>query len=620
MSGKKKSKKPVVKPQYHAEVQARRDHLVHRVLRTLLTIQFVSVLMYVAYRIHVPSTRNTVTDRVVFALCAIFQALAFLSIFLYITVPRYSHEVVYAAMLLVTLNLGIDFYTLAHVVDTKFAILTLVINIVFALMDATILFVLLHLYVTAGPRPHTAPLELPPDTTGGRNNVAREIISTLVGVEGTLLFYYILIGISIGTPVPHFSGWIFVLHILTSTAAVAWLVDPGAPARVTSAYRWLLSAALLVFVLDVTQLGMVGSADVGTLIAIRALLFTVAVGYIGTIILCDAQLDLPPHTDMIFYAVQHGIMGIMLLEAFLVSLYFCYAVTTKTDPFLWTNLFHLATGAAALMTLSWPSRVTLGAGVLGGAALFTLVYEIFVIGILLGKTHISVSAVMIQFVLLAISVVYIALSVAIFSGTSDQDVVDYAVFVKRDAHYVSAALKFMWPKDARGANAQVGGRELSDLEASRFSAEKIYYLVMYFVRPVCVLEFALLFVLLMILLQNPPVWYEWFYMAHWLSIVAAVMVMTFSFDMEMVFIFLLASAFISLIVDATLIGVLDGKTKAPVIAIQSLFLIVDLLYISFFGAVNYKIHPAAFHALADFQPLRYRIRLSKAIPYNKTDD
>ena len=619
MSGKQKSKKKLlVKREYHDQIQARRDHLVHRVLRTLLVIQFVSVLMYLAYRIHVPSTRNSVTDRVVFSLSAIFQAFSFLAVFMFVTLPHHAHDLIYAALLFVTMNLGIDFYTLAHVVDTKFAILTLVINIVFTLMDAARIFVLLHLYVTAGDRPHTAPLELPPDTSGGRHPVAREIISTLVSIEGTLLFYYILVGISIGTPTPHFSGWIFVLHILTATAAVAWLVDPGAPARVTIAYRWLFSAALLVFVLDVTQLAMVGSADVGTLIAIRALLFSVAVCYIGTIILCDAQLDLPPHPDMIFYAVQHGVMGIMLLEAFVMALYFCYAITVKADPFLWTNLFHLATGVAALMTVSWPSRVTFCSGVLGGAALFTLVYEIFVMGILLAKADFSASAVTIQSVLLGTSVAYIALCVVIFSGTSDRDVIDYAVFVKRDGHYVSAALKFMWPKDSGGAAG--GGRELTDLEASRFSAEKVYYLVMYFIRPVCVLEFALLFILLMILIAMPPVWYEWFYMTHWLSIVAAVMVMTFSFDMEMVFIFLFASAVISMIADATLIGVLDGKTKAPVIAIQSLFLVVDLLYISFFGVVNYKIHPAAYYALADFQPLRYRIRLSKAIPYNKTED
>jgi hypothetical protein len=666
-------------------------------LRTLFIVNLVSVLMYMAYRVHVWTTTNTVTDNRLFLLFLICQSLNMGAMFVIVRVPGAASQALDLSLLLTSLNVIIDGYTLSYVLTTRYIDETIVINATFLCADIVCLFLLLYirfafartdwdqferqvnarefddwdtLYtdlifkVTVPPATPGVGGEIAP--SGGvnlrrvraRDNelaLARSaavkpaqktgyiqakpafafgVIMSVMVVEFVLVYYYILITLSIpatisasGAVTRQFSGWLYLLHGMTMFGALTWVCARESLVVVHDAYQWLLGAAFALLLLDICQLIYVKGNDVGTLIALRVLLMLCAAAYAFAIIYSGVEFVAPARGAMLFYTLRLAYPALITAEAALVAFYFIYAVAVDLQVILYYNLFHLLTVFAAFATVAMASRtqtIMNGIAATTACAGILILYETFILGYLPNIPGYQPTEYAIQVPLVLISLIYVVIFFVTWPGTRDEDVVAYRRIAFKEKMTMDFALKFVFARD------NVEGK-LTELEGDMFGAEKVYFVATNFIRTTWIVEFVLTYLLLLILIvvgattssSSALPWYIWFYMVHWLSVLAGATVVTFQFDTEMVLTFGIVSILICLIADIILVCFVpgyisshDGRPSAmfaSIVALESLYIIVDVCALAFYGLLWYGLTPDAFLVLMTMRDLSSRVTLSYQI-------
>lgn len=578
--------------------------------------QLVSLVMYSAYWLHEPERHHGYTARAIFGIGIFLQALYLVVTLMIWMVPTYTRATAAIMLFLAIVNALFDSYRITHTVAHTYAVFTIIIEASFLAIDAVYLGISFAL-VFGFSGDAWGHYEAEADAAVARwLSKPLSFIALVVPLEFSFLYYYILITLAL--PMTQISGWLFCFHFFSASTGAAWLAmtAPAPPKPVRDhppakrphksptaisnvALRSLLRLACFLFILDAVELSFVGGHDIGVLIALRALLFTCSIAYVLLIGASGVELDVPPKNHQIFYCVQYVLVGFVLLEICLIAFYFCYAVTIKANPFMIQYVFHILTITAAVYTMGVPPLSVLkGAMWLGVAAMIMLVFDIIQFAVIRAAVLNTIpTEYVVQSFLLAIDVVYIVIWGVVYIGTEDEDLVLYARFLEDDKFYLSRAIEHVDP--------YTKAKKRKDVE---YSAEKIYYVVTFLIRPVVVMEFSILLNYLLILIETSPPWYEWLFMIHWLTIIAGVLVLAMQIDEQLALQFLIIMAVICFINDLILTIILGSAPALMVL--QVFFLIGDVLYIAFYCVINYGLHPDAWGALYDLHSLKARLTIS----------
>jgi hypothetical protein len=635
--------------------------LIKRGLRTLLVVEFVAVLMYTAYRVHQPTTHNTVADRVLYGFAVMFHIINMLCVGLSIKLASLAGFFLALALLVSASNVIVDAYTLFYTVPRTFVVCTLVINAFFLCLDVVYVVVLAYvnrafsydawivyirhveggrydfwdLYAASAKEEEAeGATPLKQRARWERQQQKREtfkprvvvgVIATVLPAELTLLFFYLLMMLSVKGA--QFSGWLFGFHALTAAVAAVWLgmhTRGATEKQLTRAYQRVLTAGFFVILLDVLQLGVVGGADLGELIAVRALLLACALAYVVVMLYAGIEVVVPPQPHVIFYTLQYFVLTLLVVEIALVAFYFAYAYSVGAAPIMWSNLVHVATIVAAITALA-AYDVLQGLLVLAGTAALVLVYDILIVGVLKliltgmnsHAAHALNSAYVVQALLLVVCVGYLLAFVVAYLPARREDADVYRRFMDAEKLWRRDWIGFIWPArpDAHPPAGADTAEERDEI-ASHMSAEKLYFVVTYVIRAVLCIEIVLVVYLVLIFVDGPgPAWYEWFYMVHWFSILAAVLLMMFIVDTKMTLTFLLVAAMISLVNDVVLIAVTGFLQPVPAgtVAVQSFLIAADLAYIVFYAVIHIRMHPDAYIVLYTAPELQRRLTLNERL-------
>jgi len=303
----------VLKKKY-SDAALKLSKLIKNGIRTLIIIDLVSLVMYLMYRS--VYTQTTIYERTNLGFFIAGQmAIIVISIF-FIHMPEYSSAILDLMMFFAFLNFGESVVEVVNALNVNFMTETIIITFTFLAINIVFLSIILIMrtakyeawdkyrdMVNDGVFDiwdrfrdmHQTPYEkenivfssVDTNNVYFKNPTMCGAIFTLLPVEVTLLYFYVLFMVS--EPSPPASGWFFCLHIFTISATLAWFLGGGNKREIKRTESWMFQTLLLVIAVDLTQLVFLGSKDVPEVIGIRILLLIVVLVYLGVLMFAMAM-------------------------------------------------------------------------------------------------------------------------------------------------------------------------------------------------------------------------------------------------------------------------------------------------------------------------------------------
>jgi len=448
------------------------------------------------------------------------------------------------------------------------------------------------------------------------------VAEILVPFESVTLFiYFVAIG-RLGEDNYNFTGWVYALHFFGILVAIIWLartnqyrdrtkleqeLDIGI--REPPSVQPVASIYSLLFVLEGCQLVFASGFDHPQLVVLRAFLCICAGIYLVICVVVGLKYDMPPRPIMLVYGLQYILPVFATIDAFWLITYFCFAQALAISPMFW-NLFHALTVSVAVATSLVSSKPLSALAALGISAGLVCCVDIIIVG--RGSSLDKPGAeIFVQVVFLVVSLSYIITAAALWSGSSDEDVVDYFKLMEKQKMTAeklvdTVAVSYVSEKILKTERAVQMWREAA--------AMRIRYIIASPVKLVFVIELVFIVIYTAILAQdqsyggaNDPEWYQWFYLLHFISAFAAMLVISMELSPHTALLFLVIMAVVNLIADSILMGFLAEIVTAGEIAIQSFFFGVDILYLVFFILIMHRSDAVVFAILLTMRTLEERL-------------
>jgi hypothetical protein len=455
------------------------------------------------------------------------------------------------------------------------------------------------------------------------------VVEYMIPAEATTYAIYFIILGTLGISNYNFTGWVYLLQIVDIVVAIAWHENYKAYSRLTPKQKQigvaltlsthknespspdsLMVAAFCIFIVDAAQLIYVQENDHVLLVTMRAFLCVIAGIYWVFILVATFQYSPPPKYIVLFYGVQFFVSLLLVVELFWIVSYFCFwnatAPTLGTQPLYW-NIAHtvtVLTAIALVFVTSKPLNATAGLWIVAG---FILVGDIINVGLMPLSGNRVAAEYFIQAIFMLITLLYIAICWIMWSGARVTDGELYMKVVEKERYTFEAYRKlFDFSLD------KLVTPEKMDLYNIR-AAERIYYIITSCIKTVALIELVLVIFYTIILAINNPsgttLWYQWFYMIHYLSVFAGFGCVSFELPMHTALLFLIVMSTVCLVVDAIEMGFLAPLVSDGEISIQSFFLAVDISQIVFFTLCTYRTTPKAFALLMMIEKLPDRLRI-----------
>lgn len=451
----------------------------------------------------------------------------------------------------------------------------------------------------------------------------------------TLTFYFIAIGYS-GPGNYNFTGWIYVLHLFGIICSIAWHeqtrafngrtenekrlgLGPTPPSR-----QSLVNIYTLLFFFDAAQLVYVQENDHSQLVVLRSFLCVIAGIYLVVCILLGLRYDLPPRHIAMFYAIQFVVALFVTVEGFWLASYFCYAQATQASILYW-NFSHVISFSTALALVFVANKPLNALAALGIVAFLVLCVDIIVLGRIISLDW-SGADIFVQVVFLLISLGYVGVATVIWPGSFERDGDQYMRLMVREKLTADSVLDtLIGSYDTKGIDTE------QKLQAwLERVARRIYYIVTGPIKTVAIIELVFVVYYTMILGvnctrdpgppggdlgvclgSNSPLWYQWFYLVHFVSAFAAFVVVTFELSIHTALMFLVIMSIVCLLVDSILMGVLWDKVSKGELSLQSFFFGCDVLQLLFFALAISKSDPRAYAKLLTMEKLSDRIAIKE---------
>jgi hypothetical protein len=456
------------------------------------------------------------------------------------------------------------------------------------------------------------------------------VVEYLIPAEATTYAIYFIILGTLGISNYNFTGWVYLLQVVDIVIAIAWHENYKAYTRLTPKQKQigvaltlsgkknespspdsLLVSSFCIFIVDAAQLIYVQEHDHVLLVTMRAFLCVIAGAYWVIILVATFQLTPPPKYIVMFYGVQFFISLLLVVELFWIVSYFCFYDATipvlHSNPMYW-NIAHTITVLAAIALVFVSSRPLNAIAGLWIVAGFILVGDILNMGVM--PIHHRTSAeYFIQAVFMLISVLYIAICWLMWVGARETDGDLYMKVVEKERYTFKAYQQlFDFSTD------KLVTQEKMDLYNIR-TAERVYYIITSCIKTVSLIELVLVIFYTIILAVNNPsggtLWYQWFYMIHYISVFAGFGCVSFELPMHTALLFLIVMSTVCLVVDAIEMGFLAPLVSDGEISLQSFFLAVDVAQIVFFTLCTYRATPKAFALLTMIEKLPDRLRIKE---------
>lgn len=451
----------------------------------------------------------------------------------------------------------------------------------------------------------------------------------------TLTIYFIAIG-AIGPGNYNITGWVFSLHLFGIIVSIAWhemtrafnnstdtekrlgLVHP--PSR-----QSLVNIYTLLFFLDAAQLLYVQENDHSQLVVLRSFLCIIAGVYLFVCIVLGVKYDMPPRPVVMFYAIQFFTSLIVTVEGFWLVSYFCYAQATGVSPVVYWNLVHVLTISVAIATIFVAKKPLNAVAALGVVAFLVLCVDIIVLGraISLGW---SAADLFIQIVFMLISLSYILVAGIVWPGAFEKDGELYLKAMAREKLTADSIMDvFVGSYSLKGIDTEQKVQVWLDKVARR-----IYYIVMGPIKTIGIIELIFVVFYTIILGVNctrpplgaagfagvcdgvyAPLWYQWFYLIHFVSALSAFAVVSFELGMQIALMFFVVMYIACLIADSILMGFLWNMVSKGELIIQSLFFVCDFFQLLFFVMVVYRSDIRAFAKVTTMEKLASRISIKE---------
>lgn len=613
-------------------------------VRPLLYAQGTFLIVYPLFRQLVPTLNNSDRDAVEFGFRIALQVCAILVECTVLYAPRVASAALDLALVVVSLCVLLDAYTLADTVQTRHVDVSLAFEAAYLALD--VLMTGAQAYVRLGfdwrawgayARAWDASMfdpvsgeyrwvvaALPPEARAlvtPAYRAMRGFVILLVTCELATLFAYIL-GMVAAEPDPGITGWLFLLHAFTAAGAIAWAEGrPPPPGR----FQWLISIACFTLLLDIIVMATPETPQPAALVGMRVLLVFCAAGYALAMVVGGTRAVVPSRVYSTFVALQFVVSSLLVWEVATLAFYFCYAfavVRVRGAPVLWSNLVHCATALAAVGTLAADEPVPWLA-LLAVASAITAVYD----GVILGTLALMAGppppgAYVPQAFLAVASVGYFATAAAVWTLATRRVLVQYAQCVADEGTVLARAYALVRRRAPPSSISELQDADAADLppgpanamEAAQRGAARLYYGVAYVVRAGLVVDMVMLTTYLLILAGTPGTqWWEWFAAIHVLTVVAGLILVSFTVPASGGLIYLVASALACLVVDATFIGLLWASESPALLALQSVYLLIDVYYVAAFALIVADLPPAAYVMLRRMHRLADRIEFEGAL-------
>jgi hypothetical protein len=455
------------------------------------------------------------------------------------------------------------------------------------------------------------------------------VVEFLVPAETVTYAIYFVILATMGLSNYNITGWVFLLQVVDPVIAIVWHENYRAYTGLTAKQKQigvaltlsgkkneppspdsLLVASFCIFIVDAAQLVYVQENDHVLLVTMRAFLCVMAGLYWVTILVATFQYSPPPKYVVMFYGVQFFVSLLLVVELFWIVSYFCFWDSTKTvlpdtQPLYW-NIAHtltVLTAIALVFVTARPLDAIAGLWVVAG---IIMAGDIINVGLMpIGSR--TAAEYFIQAIFMLISLLYIVVCWIMWVGARDTDGELYMKAVEKERYTFKAYQKlFDFSLD------NLVTEEKMNLYNIR-SAERVYYIITSCIKTVSIIELVLVVFYTIILAVNNPsgttLWYQWFYMIHYVSVFAGFGCVSFELPMHTALLFLIVMSTVCLVVDAIEMGFLATLVTDGEISIQSFFLMVDVLQIVFFTLCTYRTTPISFAYLTVIEKLPDRLYL-----------
>lgn len=414
----------------------------------------------------------------------------------------------------------------------------------------------------------------------------------LLPVEFVLWIVYIVTLLSLLPSQYNFTGWVFSMHLFNIIASMAWLLEDD-PEEKKQAKDQMAMVFFAVLVFDVSQLSFVQELDQPILIAMRCFLTVICGLELGMALYDGLDVRFPKKPVLIYYAVQFVLSAAAMVEFFMLIGYFCYAFSVPVYSVMYWNMLHWITTLLALATVMSGAGMLDVIRVLGIASVALSAYEGLVFSIMTTQARLSTEYA-VQVVLFLVVLTYMVVFLVVWIGATDDDERQYLAIKVKERHSLvdlTRAVKPKWDKSEWKDNAL-----------------RIHYIITGCIKTVAVIESVLLFYYMLVLTSGTNIhWEQWFYTVHFVSIFAAFLCVSLEVDAPTSVQFVIIAAIISLLIDVIMMGVLEGDRSLRVpdgtVALQSFFLICDLLYIVFTCIISYNADARAWTELGNIESL-----------------
>jgi hypothetical protein len=529
--------------------------LTRRFLRNVAVVDLLVTILYLCIRDVIPSVNNYAAG-----LSGFLHFLAILCAFGVSKSEMLGKSVLEAATFFYFLALIVDIYVLSETFRIHHAWITIVWVIWLCVQDVLILLLLMYIWFTfplTAWKDFFAAIESNyinqwdyPRSDTIKRFALRTVVELVFCVEFPVTLLYAVNAGYFGPAHP--TGWLFLFHILSP--AVVFVFGRNDPKLLEGNYNIGVSGILL-FLDLIYVISDASNDELAILYGMQCLLLTCALVNLIFFTWYEVKRSrqVLSRLDRVTIVFDRCFPLLSTSQVALVGGYFIFSNVTQTGPVLWSILLHIPCFFINIVIMDEVSTWIL---LIYSSGLF--LHDFIIAGLYPGYE-------------LAFSIL---LSIV-------------------DSFYIASAIVLILFMDEKikftVQNTWFGLEYESDKLLIRVKRARFY--VIQVLQRVWIIEAAALYTLLVIMVfqldgYGTHPWYQWFYVVHIFPIFAAAMCVFSAASFEISLVFLLCAAAISFVADFFLIFFLLPETYAPLIAIQFIFIIIDIANIMIYFLIS----------------------------------
>ena len=404
-----------------------------------------------------------------------------------------------------------------------------------------------------------------------KDNVMLGVIYTILPLESSSLFFYVLTLLSIDNATR--SDWLYVCHLITIVVSSIW---HSTDTNNISIYGLFSTSVFFVFMVDFFQL-LLRRGNYSVITAMRGILCALVLLYFVVVVLRAYRIEVGDKARVLYFCLTRGLLALAVIDVFDIFNYIFYADAVFVQYIYVSPYFHVMTASVATALSSSPNDLETGWNLLFFFVSLAMGVDIFYLATWNTLHVYTQGQLAIMSFFFMTSAFYFFLLLIINSPIRDKILVQQFNIMKK----------------------KVEQKITIGLDNKKIVVSSWYMVPIFLADIITTIYYTIILVDQDILITAPKAyaqyhtrWYDWFPVVHYLVALIALgnAITAVKIHVDIALIMIMMGAFICLAIDVLIFSLAIDENTVGMAFVRVFMILIDVGYIicSAFGLYNPK--------------------------------